>query len=205
MKILVTGFDPFGGETVNPAFEAVKLLPDEIGGAEIVKCEIPTVFGTAAEKVAAAIDELQPAAVICVGQAGGRSAVTVERVAVNLRDASLGDNAGNTFCDAPIAEDGDAAYFATLPTRRIVSRIREAGIPAALSYTAGVYVCNDVMYCTLRYLKANHPGVLGGFIHVPFSPAQAAAKGGSVPSMALGDTARALEAAILATIEELKR
>ena len=150
-KLLVTGFDPFGGQPVNPAREAVLRLPDTVGGYEIAKLEIPTVFGLAAETVWKVADELRPHAILCVGQAGGRSAVTPEVVAINLREASIPDNAGNMPVDSPVMENAPAAYFATLPVRDMVQAVKERGIPCALSYTAGTFVCNDLLYtsCTI--------------------------------------------------------
>ena len=140
MKILLTGFDPFGGETVNPAFEAVKLLPDTIAGAEIVKQEVPTEFIRAGEVLEAAIQANQPDVVICIGQAGGRSAITPEKVAINLMDGRIADNAGYQPIDVTIQEDGETAYFTSLPVKAMVQNIKDAGIPSALSYTAGSYV-----------------------------------------------------------------
>ena len=135
MKILLTGFDPFGGEAVNPAFEAVKLLPDTIAGAEIVKQEVPTEFIRAGEVLEAAIQANQPDVVICIGQAGGRSAITPEKVAINLMDGRIADNAGYQPIDVTIQEDGETAYFTSLPVKAMVQSIKDAGIPSALSYT----------------------------------------------------------------------
>lgn len=149
MKILVTGFDPFGGETVNPAYEAVKLLPDTIAGAQIIKLQVPTRFALSCTVLEAAVNEHRPDAVICVGQAGGRSAITPERVAINLADASIPDNAGDQPVDEPIRKDGAPAYFTSLPVKAMVQKMRAAGIPAALSYTAGSFVCNSLMYTLL--------------------------------------------------------
>ena len=195
MTILVTGFDPFGGETTNPSWEAVRRLPDLIGGATVHKRQLPTIFGVAGETLKAAIDELRPDAVLCVGQAGGRAAITVERVGVNLRDARLPDNAGVECADEPIRPGGPDAYLSTLPTRAMVEAIRAGGIPAALSYTAGTFVCNDVLYTLLDTAATEYPGLRGAFIHVPYLPEQAAAKP-NAPSMALQTITRALELAL---------
>ena len=192
-KLLVTGFDPFGGESVNPAREAVLRLPDALGGYEITKLEIPTVFGLAAETVLRAAEELRPHAILCVGQAGGRSAITPEVVAINLREASIPDNGGNRPVNQPVVPGGPAAYFSTLPVRDMVAAIKEAGIPAQLSYSAGAFVCNDLLY-TLLHRYADTP-VLVGFIHVPYLPYQA--KEG-VPSMALEEIVAGLTRAVLA-------
>ncbi|MEO5427976.1 pyroglutamyl-peptidase I, partial [Bifidobacterium bifidum] len=171
-KILVTGFDPFGGEPVNPAFEAVKLLPESIAGVSVVKLEIPTVFTRSAMVVEEAIEREKPDYVLCIGQAGGRSAVTVEKVAINLAEARIPDNDGEQPFDTPLREDGDTAYFATLPVKAMVKRINASGIPALMSYTAGTYVCNSIMYNVLYLLDRRFPGVKGGFIHVPYATAQ---------------------------------
>ncbi|HOK63327.1 MAG TPA: pyroglutamyl-peptidase I, partial [Soehngenia sp.] len=146
MKVLVTGFDPFGGEKVNPAFEAVKRLDDKIAGAQVIKVEIPTVFRKSIEILDKKIDEEKPDVVICVGQAGGRFDMTVERVAINISDASIEDNEGNMPIDEKIFEDGENAYFSSLPIKAIVSNMRNEKIPASVSNTAGTYVCNHIMY-----------------------------------------------------------
>lgn len=198
MKILLTGFDPFGGEPVNPALEAVKLVRIDDPDLEIIKLEVPTVFGDSVATVVAAVEQHKPDAVVCVGQAGGRFAVTPERVAINISDARIPDNAGNKPLDEPIVPDGPAAYFSTLPVKAMVAAIREAGIPASLSNSAGVYVCNHLMYGVLHAAAIRFPGMRAGFIHVPYIPEQAARKGGNVPSMSLETIARALEAALRA-------
>ena len=190
MKILLTGFDPFGGETVNPAFEAVKLLPDTIAGAEIVKQEVPTEFIRAGEVLEAAIQANQPDVVICIGQAGGRSAITPEKVAINLMDGRIADNAGYQPIDVTIQEDGETAYFTSLPVKAMVQSIKDAGIPSALSYTAGSYVCN--------YL---YPNIRGGFIHVPYAMEQVVNKPLGTPSMDLHQIARGLEKAVEAVVK----
>lgn len=201
MKIMITGFDPFGGEPVNPAYEAVKLLPDEIGGAQIIKLEVPTVFGKAGEVLEANIKTEQPDAVICVGQAGGRSGMTVEKVAINFQDARIPDNDNQQPVDKPIKEDGETAYFATIPVKAIVAKMRENGIPAFISYTAGTYVCNDLMYTLLYLIDKKYPQMRGGFIHVPYAMEQTIDKPIGTASMALPVIAKALEYAVLAVIE----
>lgn len=190
-KLLVTGFDPFGGETRNPAREAVLALPDRIGGWELTKLEVPTVFGLAADTVLQAAEDLVPDAILCVGQAGGRAAITPEMVAINLRDASIPDNAGNRPVNVPVAEDGPAAYFTTLPVHAMTAAIRDAGIPGALSYSAGVFVCNDLLYTLLH--RYHDTAVRVGFIHIPYLPEQARA---GVPSLPLEKAVRGLTAAI---------
>ena len=192
-KLLITGFDPFGGQSVNPSWEAVKLLPDRIGIYELTKLQIPTVFGKAAEAVLAEAQALQPDVILCVGQAGGRSSITPEVVAINLREAKIADNAGNQPVNLPVVTDGPAAYFATVPVRDMVAAMEAAGFPAALSYSAGAFVCNDVLYSVLHHYDASPVRV--GFIHVPFLPEQA--KEG-VPSLPLPQIAQALGSAISA-------
>ena len=189
-KLLITGFDPFGGESINPAWEAVRLLPDVIRDFELVKLEIPTVFGAAAQVVIDKAEEIHPDAIISVGQAGGRAAVTPEMVGINLRYASIPDNMGALPCDIPVAESGPAAYFSTLPVRAMAKAICDAGLPGAVSYSAGSFVCNDVLYSLLH--RFDGTAVRAGFIHVPFLPEQTADK----PSLPLEQTAAALRAAI---------
>ena len=196
MKILLTGFDPFDREKVNPAFEAVKLLPDTIAGAQIVKLEVPTQFVRAGEVLEAAMAEHKPDVVICVGQAGGRAAITPEKVAINLMDGRIPDNAGYQPVDVPIRADGPAAYFATLPVKAMVQRMRDAGIPAAVSYTAGTYVCNYLLYTLLYLIDKKYPNVRGGFIHVPYAMEQVINKPLGTPSMDLRQIARGLETAV---------
>ena len=149
MKILVTGFTPFGGETINPSWEAVRALDDSIAGADIIKCEIPTEFEASIDALKAAIDAHQPNAILCVGQFGGSPSIQIERVAINLRDARTPDNAGFQPHDQPVVDSAPDAFFSTIPTRQITDRLRAAGIPAALSYSAGTYVCNNLLYAAL--------------------------------------------------------
>ena len=172
MKLLLTAFDPFGGDKVNPALEAVKLVSEKVGNVEVVKLEVPTVFRKSIATVAAAIAKEKPDAVLCIGQAGGRYDITPERVAINLDDARIKDNEGNQPIDLPIYEDGAPAYFSDLPIKAMVQHIREAGLPASVSNTAGTFVCNHLMYGVLYTLATEYPGVHGGFMHVPFIPEQ---------------------------------
>ena len=196
MKILVTGFDPFGGEKVNPAYEAVKLLPDEIAGAQIIKLEIPTVFSRSGPAVDAAIQVHHPDVVLNVGQAGGRACVTIERVAINLAEARIPDNAGEQPVDQPLQPDGPAAYFATVPVKAMVRNVREHGLPCQLSYSAGTYVCNCVMYQVLHLAAVKYPGIRAGFIHVPYADEQVVGKAAGTPSSSLETIAKALAYAI---------
>ncbi|WP_461812236.1 pyroglutamyl-peptidase I [Faecalimonas sp.] len=201
MKVLITGFDPFGGEAVNPAYESVKLIPDKIKGAEIIKLEIPTVFWEAGKTVEKAIEEYHPDAVLCIGQAGRRSNIQVERIAINLCEAPIPDNAGNQPMDEKSQEDGDAAYFATVPVKAMVKNINDHGIPASVSYTAGTYVCNNVMYDLLYILNKKYPNIRGGFIHVPYSTQQGVGKPIGTSTMSLETMAKALECAVEAIVE----
>lgn len=201
MKVLVTGFDPFGGADINPAYEAVKLLPDQIKNAEIIKMEIPTVFEKEGEVLEQGILENKPDIVICVGQAGGRSAITVEKVAINLIEARIPDNEGKQPLDRPVYEDGENAYFAKLPVKAMVREIKSHGIPAKISYTAGTFVCNDVMYRLLYMIDRKYPGMKGGFIHVPYLPEQVIDLPDGTASMSAQMIADALKYAIEAALE----
>ncbi|RRJ26900.1 pyroglutamyl-peptidase I [Lachnoanaerobaculum gingivalis] len=198
MKLLLTAFDPFGGDAINPALEAVKLVADKIGRFDIVKLEVPTVFRKSIDTVAKAIEEEKPDVVLCIGQAGGRFEITPERVAINIDDARIKDNEGNQPIDIKIFEDGENAYFTTLPIKAMVEAIREANLPAAVSNTAGTFVCNHLMYGVLYTLAKKYPHIKGGFTHVPFIPAQVARRTPVAPYMALEDIKRGLEAAIAA-------
>ena len=202
MKVLVTGFDPFGGETVNPAYEAVKLLPDTIADAEIIKLEIPTVFSKSGPAVEAGIQAHQPDIVINVGQAGGRSCVTIERVAVNLAEARIPDNAGEQPMDEPLQADGEPAYYATIPVKAMVQNVRDHKIPCHISYTAGTYVCNCVMYNVLYMAAKRYPNIRAGFIHVPFAAEQVVDKPNGTPFMSLEMIAKSLEYAIEAAVKQ---
>ena len=197
MNILVTAFDPFGGEKINPAQQAVELLPDTIGRHEIHKLVVPTVFGEAADLVIREMDRQIPDAVICVGQAGGRKAVTPERVAINVSEAGITDNKGNRPQDEPIIPGGPAAYFSTLPIKAMVSGIREAGLPSEVSNSAGTFVCNSLLYSVLHHASEHMKETRAVFIHVPYVPQQTEGKE-NVPSMPLEEIVRALTAAISA-------
>lgn len=200
MKILVTGFDPFGGEAINPAIEAVKLLPDTIKGAEIEKLEIPTVFHKSADVVREKIREIQPDVVLNIGQAGGRMGLTPERVAINQDDARIPDNEGNQPIDVAIKADGQPAYFSKLPIKAMVEAMKSAGIPASVSNTAGTFVCNHIMYQTLYLVDKEFPEISAGFMHIPFMTEQVLDKPNQ-PAMSLVDMARGIEAAIEAIVE----
>ena len=187
-KLLVTGFDPFNGNTANPSWMAAQALPQRVGDYEVHKLQLPTVYGQAAQMVMDFAATLQPGVILCLGLAGGRAAVTPERVGINIRSASIPDNAGQQFTDAPIIPGGPAAYFSALPVTAMASAIREAGVPGAVSNTAGTYVCNDVLYTLCHHFAGTETQV--GFIHVPYIPAQ------GEPNLPLADTVKALCAAI---------
>lgn len=191
MKIIVTGFDPFGGETINPSIECVKALP-EIEGVELIRLELPTVFKESAKRLNEVINDVKPDAVLSVGQAGGRAGITMERIAINVDDARIPDNISQQPIDEAIQLDGEDAYFTTLPIKRIVKAIREAGISAEVSNSAGTFVCNHIMYQALfAATKANKP-FKAGFMHIPFIPEQTTDK----PSLPLEESTKALQIAI---------
>ena len=200
MKILVTGFQPFGDETKNPSYEAVKLLPDKILGAEIIKKEIPVVFRKGGQLVQQLVRQLQPDAVILVGQSGGRTAVCVERIAINCQECSRlsADNEGNSPLGEKIYEDGPDGLFSTLPIKAMVQKMLDNDVPAYVSNTAGTYVCNDLMYHLLYLLRNEFPDIRGGFIHVPYATMQNHPRTASMP---LKEIARGLELSIEAVIE----
>ncbi|MFI1800228.1 pyroglutamyl-peptidase I [Streptomyces sp. NPDC020379] len=190
-RVLLTGFEPFGGEAVNPSWQAVRAAaehPPE--GVELSVAQLPCVFGSALDALRAAVAATGPDVVLCVGQAGGRPDVTVERIAVNLDDARIPDNAGARPLDEPVVPGGPAAYFATLPVKACVAAVREAGLPASLSHTAGTFVCNHVFYGLMHLAATEHPGLRGGFVHVPYAPEQVTDR--ALPSLPVAATAAAL-------------
>jgi pyroglutamyl-peptidase len=195
--VLVTGFEPFGGERVNPSWEACRQLPSTISGLRVETLRVPCEFGRAIEVVAAAIDRHRPSLVVCVGQAGGRSRLGVERVAINVDDARAPDNAGSQPVDEPIAAGGPPAYFATLPVKAMVVAMRAAGVPAELSNSAGTYVCNHLMYGVLHHIATRQHDARAGFVHVPYAEAQVLDKAG-LAAMSIESMARGLEAGIAA-------
>lgn len=204
MKILVTGFEPFGGEKINPSIEAVKRLPDNIGGAEIIKLEIPTVRWKTLKKIDQAVEKYNPDVIISVGQAGGRSDINVERIGINVDDFRIEDNEGNQPCDEPIDEAGPDGYFLNVPVKAMVDNIRKHQIPASVSDTASTYVCNHVAYGTRRMIETKYPGKRSGFIHIPYLPQQVMDKKG-VPSMSLQVVVEGLAAALEAIAEEINK
>ncbi|MYV16214.1 pyroglutamyl-peptidase I [Furfurilactobacillus milii] len=199
MKILVTGFDPFGTDKINPAIEAVKQLPAQIAGADIVKLEIPTVFDRCATVVRNAIEHEHPDYVLNIGQAGGRAAITPERVAINFDDGRIADNEGFQPINRTIQDDGATAYFTQLPVKAMARAIRKAGVPSAVSTTAGTYVCNHIMYQVQYMRDKQFPTLKAGFMHIPFLPEQVVNRP-SVPSLSLADDVRGITAAIEAMV-----
>ena len=188
-KLLITGFEAFGGETINPSWEAVARLPEIIREYSLTKLRLPVVFGEAARIAISTAEEGKFDAVLCIGQAGGRSAITPELVGINLRHATIPDNSGAQPKDEAIVEGGNAAYFSTLPVREMSEAIKAIGLPSAVSYSAGSYVCNDLLYSLLSHFYGSRTRV--GFIHIPYSNEQ-----GKEPSMELEDIVRGLIAAI---------
>ena len=188
-KLLITGFEPFGGEDINPSWEAVKLLPDVVDDYFLTKICIPVEFGSTAKYLIEQADKICPDVILCIGQAGGRNSVTPEMLGINLRYAKIPDNNGFRPQDEAVIFGGEAAHFSTLPVRRMTEAIDSVGIPAQVSYSAGAYVCNDLLYTLLDHFKGSSTRV--GFIHVPYSKEQ-----NKEPSMELKDIARALTAAI---------
>lgn len=202
-KLLLTAFDAFGGESVNPAQEVLGLLPDTLAGVQLIKLVLPTVFGDSLAMAEQAITLHQPDAVLSLGQAGGRPDITVERVAINLMDASLPDNKGQTPKDRPVVPGGPAAFFSTLPVKAMVQAMLDVGVPASVSYTAGAYVCNQLMYGVLHRLAQEGSGAIAGFVHVPYLPQQAEKIGSDMFGLPLADIRRGVEAAVGAIAEEV--
>ena len=199
-KVLLTGFEPFGGESINPSGEIARQLHGAvIGGHEVMGALLPCVFGEAITELKKQMKAVQPALVICVGQAGGRREITPERVAINVDDARIADNAGRRPVDRPIVRGGPAAYWSTLPIKAIVAELRRREIPAAVSQTAGTFVCNHVFYGLMHELR-RRKNLRGGFIHVPFLPDQAGRHGAEQASLPLATMVTAIETAVAVTI-----
>ncbi len=188
-KLLITGFEPFGGEAINPSWEALVRLPEKINEYNLTRLRLPVTFGMAAEMVIKTAEEIGADVILCVGQAGGRSAITPELVGINLRHATIPDDKGYQPQDEPIIVGGATAYFSTLPVRSIVEAMRASDVPAQVSYSAGAYVCNDVLYTVLAHFQDSK--VKAGFIHVPYSDDQ-----NKEPSMAIEQIVKGLILAI---------
>ena len=186
MKILLTGFEPFDNSPINPSEQVVQALAAEtISGVQLAAAILPVDLQRGPQALIQAITDAQPQAVICLGQASRRSVITLERVAVNLLDFRIPDNAGNQVSDQSIVPDGPAAYFTTLPVRAMLERLKADGIPAALSLSAGTYLCNQIFYVLRHHLETWEMNIPAGFIHLPDLPEQAARKEASIPSMSL--------------------
>lgn len=198
MKILLTAFDPFANEKINPTLEVLKKLEDNILNAQIIKLKLPTIFDKSSQILEEKIKEIKPDFILSLGQAGGRSKITAERVAINVDDASIKDNAGEKPIDQKIRIDGKNAYFSTLPIKAIVEEIKKAGIPAEISNSAGTFVCNHIMYEGL-YFAEKYGNIKAGFIHIPFLPEQVIDK--DMPSMNISDIKKSLEIAIATIIK----
>ncbi|MDI6601518.1 MAG: pyroglutamyl-peptidase I [Thermoanaerobacteraceae bacterium] len=205
-KILLTGFEPFGGEKVNPSALAVKELAGKVvNGFEIVTGEIPVVTQKCIDETIKLIKEHSPVAVVNVGQAGGRMEISVEKVAINVKDYRIPDNEGNQMRFASIAEDGPAAYFATIPVEKIAEEMVKQTVPASVSYTAGTYCCNEVFYGISHYIHTNNLNISNGFIHIPFILEQAAGVTPPRPSMSLETIVKGLEIAITTLTEYIEQ
>ena len=200
MKILLNGCDPFGGDSINPSWEVVRRIPRKIKDAEIKGIQIPTVFQKSFEVLKREMESFNPDVVICVGQAGGRQGITPERIAINIDDARIADNEENQPIDFPIQEDGDSAYFSTLPIKAMVDKMIASGYPASVSNSAGTFVCNHIMYQILYFAAKFQPTLKAGFIHVPFLPEQVKEKN-QYPSMELEEMVQALTLCVETVIE----
>ena len=194
-KILVTGFDPFGGEKINPALEVIKLLPKKIGKNEIKILEIPTVYKKSIEKIDKEIESYNPDYILSIGQAGGRTDISIERIAINIDDFRIKDNEGNQPIDEKIYLDGENAYFSTLPIKAIQNEITKNNIPASISNTAGTFVCNHVFYGVRYLVEKKYKGKKSGFIHIPYLPEQVIGKA-DTPSMSLDNILKGITIAI---------
>ncbi|MFO1161237.1 MAG: pyroglutamyl-peptidase I [Reyranellaceae bacterium] len=192
MKALVTGFEPFGGDGINPSSLAVDRLEKRYGSVVVHTATLPCSFGRSAGALREALDEVKPDIVLCVGLAGGRSELCLERVAINVQDARIRDNDGKQPIDKPVVDGGPAAHFATLPVKACVAAMRRAGLAAAVSNTAGTFVCNHIFYALMDFAAQGSTSLRGGFLHVPYAPEQIA-RVGTAPSMAIADVARGIE------------
>ncbi len=198
MKALVTGFEPFGGESVNPSEEAVRRLPPRLGGLSIATATLPASFARSRDALELAIVQAAPDIVLCVGQAGGRNALSLERIAANVQDARIADNDAAQPIDVPVSEGGAAAYFSTLPIKAAVAALRAAGLPAEVSNSAGTFVCNHIFYGLMELAARRGHRFRGGFMHIPLLPEQAARASGA-PSMALADIVHGIEIVLQTT------
>lgn len=202
-RVLVTGFEPFGGDDVNPSWLAAeRLATDPPGGLDVRAERLSCVFGTSVEELRRAVARHEPDLVLCTGLAGGRSDLSVERTAVNVDDARIPDNAGRQPVDEPVVPGGPAAYFSSLPVKACVAAVREAGLPASVSQTAGTFVCNHVFYGLAHLTATELPDLRGGFVHVPYAPQQVTDR--AEPSMSVRDAADGLRAVLAAAVRALE-
>jgi len=192
MKLLLTGFTPFGSESINPSYEALKRIENKNELVEVKIAEIPTVFNESIEKLEETISSFKPDVVLCVGQAGGRYSISFERVAINVDDARIKDNNGNQPVDEKIIASGENAYFANLPIKSMVKTLRDHKIPAEVSNTAGTFVCNHLMYGLMHLIENSEKDMKGGFIHVPFIHDQVMNKRNQ-PSLSIETITKAFE------------
>lgn len=199
MKVLLTAFDPFGGDRINPASEALNLVKLDRKDIGIIKLIVPTVFYKSISVVTQAIEKEKPDVVLCIGQAGGRKEITPERVAINLDDARICDNEGNQPIDTKIYEDGESAYFSTLPIKAIVEKMKEADLPSAVSNSAGTFVCNHLMYGVLYYITKHQYKIKAGFLHIPYMSEQVKTMKDK-PSLPLQQIIQGIELAIEAIV-----
>ncbi|MCA9919627.1 MAG: pyroglutamyl-peptidase I [Anaerolineales bacterium] len=205
MKFLVTGFEPFGQSSINPSEQVVQQLATmQFGDFEVATAVLPVHRTRGPEGLRTAVTQTNPDAVVCLGEAGGRAAISIERVAVNLLDYGIADNDGQQVQDEPIEPDGPAAYFTTLPVRQLKEAIQATGIPAELSLSAGAYLCNQVTYELLHFLAQQQLAVPAGFVHLPFLPQQVAALPRNYPSMALETMVTAVSTILHTLHEHLK-
>jgi len=185
--ILITAFEPFGGESINPSLEVIKTLPASIPGALLHTLELPVSRYAATDLLLSVVAELQPQVVILLGEAGGNTEITPERVAINVEDYPIPDHAGHQPLDEPIIENGPAAYFSTLPIQEIVTNLRALGLPAQISNSAGTYLCNRTFYSLMHFLETTGASTSAGFVHVPYLPEQTVNKPPHTPSLPLAD------------------
>jgi len=191
-NIIVTGFEPFLGEKINPSLEVLELLPNELNGYKIVKKGLPVVFNKCFNEIPRLIKEYDPEYIIHIGQAGGRTKITPERVAINIDDTGSVDNENKTYKDVTIKEDGENAYFSNIPIKAIIEELNKNLIPSAISNSAGTYVCNNLLYNTLYYINKNNLEIKAGFIHIPFTHEQVLNKG-NISSMSNKDIKKGIE------------
>lgn len=202
MELLITGFEPFGGSHINPSEQVIRRLGRQrLGNASITSLLLPVDRQLAPQKLLQTLNDHFPDAVLCLGEATGRATISVERVAINLLDFKIPDNAGVQVTDEEIITGGPAAYFSSLPVRQIYDSIRNAGIPVELSLSAGSYLCNQTLYQLLHFISSREMQIPAGFIHLPSLPEQAAYLNKSIPTMSLETTLKAVREAIRCIVE----